>query len=1308
MTNEFGFDNGKKLNINDFRRQVREGKLSKDEKFKKILSAFDVNKNGFAEDVEIEELFGKMSNFAVRNGNSVFEEDEINDFLEATHAGGKSLKAEGISANELLGFFKVEDKTVNAETKVSETQQGRTEEIKNETIEFIEGEFKNGMSMLTGYDEGIISRGFDGIKEFLGSRLTKSNVARNLYVKLETAQLLKRAKNGELTYKQYFSAIKGVLYDIFPGTGNLSEKNEKELKQRIEALSPEQVERNINKILSLPNPDSKEYKGSLYNYMNDFTMETSTTHSVSRDGRTITAKTINEPYKSEGNDDRLMTFEEVFKFRYGKEFDAVKFEELNSEKVKLSLMSSTFNAYKQIYSVLRDEILSCEGLMEPGRGNELTQNQHNLALQGKLIEVMNNLGLPDDESRNDFLSKFAPKDIEIKDSKFRRKNGNNELGIGKTDITIYEMVNIAKSLLSYLEKNVSSEQDLAEQADKTDKAYRELFGDKDANSLVNAYKEDSENAVQTLRTGIEVTGGAAMIVGMIVYTPLAIAGAVVGSTGGIAAEAINEISKKQPRGEKLKELGIELAQNAALFAAGAGAGRAGMSTKALLIAQKCPKLVACISDVGVDVTLSAISNLIITGDLQLEGEGIAQIVSLIAGHIKAGRFKSLHVKPKSELEPVTQKPKTDFEIKSEPEPVTKKHAETKINKDKIIEQAHEYGISRENVQKLNGQAKARLAENLAILEAVIKDLPKEQAGLVKKLFADNPGISKFLSSKNIREVVADMDFSKIQNGKNIKRSIDNAAISHNFKIMLREIGVDDEAVKTLLARFMIEASNRIDSDMQADITDAQLKFIKDRGATTENTYILAPQPTGTANLKSYTNSARDFVEISQTGSSGLKLNPDNAAVEINNRKLFTGDEQGKKFIVISDDCSISGASILEDSLKNINLGNNLKVGQDVEIVFAPTVIGGNAQKNINKFIDLYEKISPDDIRELEKRITKASKSGGQPDLAGLSDDAVEMYKLVKYDITDNHNDRNQQNIIIKMLKNCKCNKGGKVTFSLADVSGQYPAQKALDYRETETYKNAAPDEKNEIDTWMTADGQTWGYRQNATMVSIEGYRSKGYDFIGNTTNKDSKRAFGIDDNNQTRTNLPVRGNAPNNNTVLSQIFARAAGVNNSRIKVSGLIPPESYYKLMMHDLTTLINPTYIGNQRVGKSLSLEFDIKKGGLSDGKIKIGNKSYDAENCKIEIMTEKGNILYSQTLHGVPKGTPMAQTAENYRKQLNPDVINDSGVSVLYGAKKIEDINDKVLEELGIQENYVFAVPKEYSDKIVVKVNGEVIIP
>ena len=211
-----------------------------------------------------------------------------------------------------------------------------------------------------------------------------------------------------------------------------------------------------------------------------------------------------------------------------------------------------------------------------------------------------------------------------------------------------------------------------------------------------------------------------------------------------------------------------------------------------------------------------------------------------------------------------------------------------------------------------------------------------------------------------------------------------------------------------------------------------------------------------------------------------------------------------------------------------------------------------------------------------------------------------------------------------------------------------------------------------------------------------------------TTTKDSKRALGIDENNQTRTNLPVRGNAPNNNTVLSQIFARAAGVDNSRIKVSGLIPPESYYRLMMHNLTTSLNPVYVGNQKVSKNLSLEFAIKKGGLSDGKIKIGNKEYDAENCKIEIITKDGNILYSHTLHGVPKGTPMTQAVESYRSQLNPDVLNDSGVSVLYGAKKIEDVNDKSLGELGLQENYVFAVPKEYSDKIVVKVNGEVIIP
>ena len=421
-------------------------------------------------------------------------------------------------------------------------------------------------------------------------------------------------------------------------------------------------------------------------------------------------------------------------------------------------------------------------------------------------------------------------------------------------------------------------------------------------------------------------------------------------------------------------------------------------------------------------------------------------------------------------------------------------------------------------------------------------------------------------------------------------------------------------------------------------------------------------------LKSYTNAARDIVEISNTEGSSLQLKADNTRTEIKGSMLFGPDETGTKFIIVSDDCSMSGASILEDSLTKLGLGTNLKTGQNVNVIFAPTVLGPNAVELINRFSNLYNRITNTEIKDLKVRLDQAAKKKTEPNLEGLSQNALDLYNMVKFEIADGHTDGDHTRTIITNLSISKNNKGGNLSFSLANVSDNCPMQMAKSYFETDAYRNLSPEDKQTVDFYMTARGQSFGYRNNSAIAIIEGYESQGYDFIGNTTERDAKKALGIDENNQTRQNLPVKGNAPNNNVVLSQLFARAAGVSSQRIKISGKVAPDMYYKLVRNNLTTSVNRTRVGNIEKGTAITFEFDIKKGGHSSGKIKILGKEYDAANCNIEILTKDGQILYTKNIKGAPEGTPMQEALSIYRQQLQPDIINNSEVSVVYGDKKL----------------------------------------
>lgn len=526
----------------------------------------------------------------------------------------------------------------------------------------------------------------------------------------------------------------------------------------------------------------------------------------------------------------------------------------------------------------------------------------------------------------------------------------------------------------------------------------------------------------------------------------------------------------------------------------------------------------------------------------------------------------------------------------------------------------------------------------------------------------------------------------------------------NFDDNLQLIGVIDIDERNILSKFMFKTSNWINSNVQADITKSQLDFIRNMGANSGNTYVLAPQPKGTSDFKSYTNAARNLIEISHDKDVNFCINPEHARVEFRQKEglnLFEPNEMGKKFVVISDDCSISGASLIEDVLLKLNPGNNLKTGQDIEIIFMPTVLSEKARENINRFIDCFNKISPEEITSLEHFI-KIN------DLTNLSKNGQELYEIIK-DVTDNKNVQNKVNNIIKSIKNYKKNSGGKINFTLADVSSQHKSQLAQDYRQTEYYKNLPPEEQSTIDLWLTTRGQSFGYHQCATSVSIEGYQSKGFAFNKYTQTGFSRRALGIQENGIEHPHLPIRGNAPNNNHNLAQIFAKSVGVNSSRIKFSGLTSPETYYNLLQKRLVLTINNDNLLNNPNSKknSISMSLRIKKDGTYDGKITIMGKEYDAGST-IEIYSSNKRFSYKLILPKLEEGVELKETLRQYRESLNVGHIEEGRISIVHGMHIIDENYNKPFKNYtGQHEKYMFAIPDKFANDITIKINGEVVL-
>ena len=419
------------------------------------------------------------------------------------------------------------------------------------------------------------------------------------------------------------------------------------------------------------------------------------------------------------------------------------------------------------------------------------------------------------------------------------------------------------------------------------------------------------------------------------------------------------------------------------------------------------------------------------------------------------------------------------------------------------------------------------------------ELAPEIRGVVSN--SKNPDllIEKIQKSQNPTEVTskllelqaAGLDIDIIAKQGNLD---ENLGKIENLTKALKSVGFDESQTR-LVTSFMFNTSAWINSDSQVAITRDQLVFILQDGANSENTYVLAPQPNGNKNLKSYTNAARDIIEISQE--TNLKLNPDNARVYMDLSEI-----EGDISIIVSDDCSITGNSIIEDTIKSLNATGDIR-GQK-KIYFSPTVLGTEGEAKITSFIEFYNKVSLEELNTI-----KTAMKNGETTLSDM-----DAYRLLS-SIVDNNPKKTETLLgqIIALKEHSS--ESGKVVFKINNCV------EARDYRQTEEYRNLSDKERFVIDYALSCGGQNFGYSNSGTIIAIEGYKNT-YEFP-DSLSENAKLALGIGKT------LPTKGNSPNNNTPLARLFAQAVGIDESRIKVSGYTTPEIYLELTGAGYTTV-------------------------------------------------------------------------------------------------------------------------------------------
>ena len=500
--------------------------------------------------------------------------------------------------------------------------------------------------MIDNQDDGVISKAYDKYKESTNSELAKSNVQDVVDKQSQTAEFLQEAKDGKLTYKDYLERKRDTLLSSFPNIDKYNDEQKQKIKQGIDTLDVDTTNRLQQQILALPNKDDAEYKTKAKEFFTEFlNVSTVKTEQKLKNGELSTSSSTTRLKKAynPSDGDRLMTFEEVFKAEQGVEFNKDNIQKYNESTQQFAYANYLTNKKQEIHNLLDNNLNLANGNNANGANSSTIANS-NKQLKTSIYLALSKLYGNDVEKINKGLQELTGENYS-----FKIKNPNDKLSLNNLELenksisensqfkfsTDSQLPTIAKLILDKIDKNTNKAmggKSLDDYAKTMAEDYKNAYGFRDANALANAFAQDQEGVVQTARNGVQIVGTVVMVGGMAFCPPAALGGGLIASFGGIGVEALNESTKQNASPEKMAELKKEFAQNVALFAVGAGAGKLGSSAKAMLTAKNAPKFVAMIGDIGVDSTVSLIGDLVLTGQLDITGEGFSQVMSLIAGH----------------------------------------------------------------------------------------------------------------------------------------------------------------------------------------------------------------------------------------------------------------------------------------------------------------------------------------------------------------------------------------------------------------------------------------------------------------------------------------------------------------------------------------------------------------------------------------------------------------------------------------------------------------------------------------------------
>ena len=625
---EFSLENGRKINKSQINGEILKSKLSQNDKYQKIFSLFDANNDGKLDDKEVESFFEKMKSYASKGKSSVFENGEAEEFLkEFKDAKGKSLSDNGVKVGDLFGFVADIsdvgfDPVKKAQTLVNKGKMNgniySSEEIKNIATTELSQDVQDAIKMFQAQKDGqgSVSDFYNLLKEKFGSDEAASKVYAKLREEELGAVLLDKARNFDLTEKDYWSEKANLAKELYETTGDeIYNSQAQEFENRANAVKGKTVTKQIQ---------TRVQTG----FKNDKVADKAV--SVSATYKTVTKNVTETIYP-------LMDFDKTFLEERGVKYNEDAVENYDRKKAETQTLVEMNNTLEEVKS----QIAKATAYSDSARVKAPNEPNYELS-QGRSTEYMM------DSTRVDELESgvyFVYKKLFGSDENINA--ALKRIGVDATVSSTGRMSNAnqaGKALVKYLENNFKvacGDKTFEQHQKETTEAYKQAYGDKNSSDIANAFIQSQQEGIQNVKTAVSGVGMVVMLAGQFVPGGNVATGMIWGglatATLGSSAVSLSEATSKKGgmTQEDKSEIIKELSTSVALTATGMGVGKVSSAMYGQLILKNCPMLAAKVLEVGADATLSAVSTAVITGELDLKGEGLSQLIPILTGLLKS-------------------------------------------------------------------------------------------------------------------------------------------------------------------------------------------------------------------------------------------------------------------------------------------------------------------------------------------------------------------------------------------------------------------------------------------------------------------------------------------------------------------------------------------------------------------------------------------------------------------------------------------------------------------------------------------------